>query len=207
MLCSNGCGPIIDKTEAMIARLPESHAARAELERLLGEARDADTWVNDMPDLPEALSELDRLSQTLKDIEKRHPDAVVPDIAPESTATPAPEEVTPPAEAGPAVEPGLFPDVQPPVGVETKSLRVGRHNLSLRGLHPDRTFTQQLPPGEMAALQGSPNIRGVGAADLPGLTPRALAQMLADGKITRRVFDGIMKAAEDRIAAAVAGGG
>jgi hypothetical protein len=194
----------------MLARLPPGHAAEAELRALINEANEADTWVNEVLHeveegqvLNTAQSEVKRLKDMLSDIEARHPDAIVPDIVPAPGTAPhepviMPEEplpLAPEAAATPA------PPVLPAAGEPTISLQVGRDTLSLRGLNAELPLGKQLEGGEMAALKRSPNLEGVGAEALSGLSPRELATMVAEGRITKRTFDGIMKAAEDRIAA------
>ena len=118
----------------MLDRIPKSHPAyhevTAELRNLINEAKQADTWVNDVlhvveegEQLNEAQREIKRLEAVLEDIQARHPDAIVPDIVPESTVPP-PEAVAPvtdPAGAA-AVEAGprLRPDELDPPGTQYK---------------------------------------------------------------------------------------
>jgi hypothetical protein len=201
LLCSEGCGPIIDKASAMIAKLKKSDPAVRELRALIAEAKKADTWVNDALNVVEegqvlntAQQTLKLLEDTLKDIEARYPYAIIPDPPP-AAAAPAPEEVTPPPTEAPVV-----PAVTPPPGEAGGFLQVGRERLSLRGLDAEIPLGKQLAEGEMKALTRSPRLRGVGAHELPGLSPRDLATRVAEGRMTPKMFDGIMKAAEDRIA-------
>jgi hypothetical protein len=209
-LCSTICGPIIDKANAMLARLPKGHLAQDELRNLINEAKEADTWVNEVWHVVEegqefntAQREFKRLEDMLKDIETRHPDAIVPDIVPEAGIAP-PEQIVPegePIPIAPEAPAPAVPQVLPPPGEAADFLHVGRDNLSLRGLDAELPLGQQLAEGEMSALKRSPNLQGVGAEDLPFLSPRDLATMVAENQITKKVFDGIMKAAEERIAA------
>jgi hypothetical protein len=134
LLCSGACGPLIDKARAMLAKVAKSdpayHEVTAELRTLINEAKQADTWVNDVlhvveegQQLNEAQREIKRLEAILEGIQARHPDAIVPDIVPEATVRP-PEEVAPVAEpaGAAAVEAGprLRPDELDPPGTQYK---------------------------------------------------------------------------------------
>ena len=111
-LCSNGCGTLIDKLEAMIKRLPEGTTARAELEGLLEQVQDEAAWIDFIPTDPDAKQRLKELGKAAEDIEERHPGAVNPDIpvAPTSAAT-APEAAS-------------FEDVEPTGPLKPKEPRV-----------------------------------------------------------------------------------
>jgi len=111
-LCSNGCGALIDKLEAMIKRLPEGTTARAELEGLLKEVQGEAAWIDVFPTGPEAKQKLEELGKAAEDIEGRHPGTVNPDIpvAPTSAAT-APEAAS-------------FEDVEPTGPLKPKEGRV-----------------------------------------------------------------------------------
>jgi Domain of unknown function (DUF4157)/Pre-toxin TG len=116
-LCSNGCGALIRKARAMIARLPKGDAARVELRKFVEEVETHATWIDVLPTEETAVQELERLTQQLEDIEKRFPHAVQPDIhvssEPPVPAEPAPTEHEPavaePAPAEPAAAPAVLP--------------------------------------------------------------------------------------------------
>jgi hypothetical protein len=92
-LCSNGCGELIAKLEAMIGRLPADHAARTELESLLQRVpREATQIDQDV---------MQKLASDLEDIQSRHPGVVNPDIP----VAPAPSAVDPLADTGGVPEP------------------------------------------------------------------------------------------------------
>jgi hypothetical protein len=111
-LCSNSCGELIAKAEAMLKRLPAKHAARGELQKFINKAG-AQIWIDAEPGLAEAQNILKELGTELEGIAHRHPDAVLPDIpvAPmaEPAPAPAPEpEVAPAAPEPPRVEPAAL---------------------------------------------------------------------------------------------------
>ena len=118
-LCSNGCGALIRKARAMIARLPQGDAARVELRKFVEEVETHATWIDVVPTEETAVQELDKLTRQLEDIEKRFPHAVQPDIhvssEPPAPAEPAPTEHEPAvAEPAPhAAEPAAAPAVLP----------------------------------------------------------------------------------------------
>ena len=175
LLCGGGCGPIIEKARAMLARIPKSHPAYGELRELINKAKNADTWVNDVLEVVkdvgpnEAQAEIKRLETALNDIEARHPGAFDPEVVPNPARQLPRRPRHRPKPRGPRQQ------YCPPRGVPTRSLRVGRETLSLRGLDADLPLRGQLVEGEMAALKRSPNLVGVGAEDLPYLSPRDLA--------------------------------
>jgi hypothetical protein len=167
----------------MIARLPAKDAARGELKGLITEIDKNKDWIEELLKIEgaeeNALHQLEVYGQRLKKIEGDFQGVVNPDI-PVAPATPAPT-----AELEPMAEPGG--DV------------FSRNRLSTRGLEPDTTLEAQLGgTGQLTDLQNSPNLKGVGGKDLPKLTPRQLAQMVEEEKITKNVFDSIMKAGEGR---------
>jgi hypothetical protein len=193
-LCSDNCGELIAKARRMMENLPEGSPARGKLEGFIRRATRAETRINANAGTAAAESELQQMRDLLDDIQRAHPEAVDPNV----TVTPAPTTEPPPAPTtgAPAVEPPAAGQVAP------GGTALTRMGLSTRGLAPNRTLGEQLAafPGEMAALQRSPNLSGVGADVLPRLTPLQLAEMVESGQITRKVFNSIMKAAEDRIA-------
>src|SRR5262249_243439 len=107
-LCSKNCGDLIEKAEAMLARLPGRHAARWKLRKFINQARKGATWINEVPSLAEAKKALAELEQSLEKIQLEHPDAVLPDIA----VPPAPPATT--AEHVPVAEPTAAPEAVPP---------------------------------------------------------------------------------------------
>ena len=98
-LCSNGCGELIVKLEAMLQKLPRKHAARAELEALLSEARAQAGWLDAVPATDAAQQELARMKKVLEEIEAKHPGVVEPDIH-VNVGPPTQPTVNPDAPAG-----------------------------------------------------------------------------------------------------------
>lgn len=185
-LCSDNCGALIDKARRMLNNLPEGHPARGPLDRFIRQATRAEARINSVPNSVAAQSELEKMRGLLEDIERAHPDAIDPNVV-----------MNPPAVEGTPVTQQPTPVVQTPIapGGDVFS----RNRLSTRGLDPDRTLGDQLAGNsQLANLQSSPNLRGVGAQELPNLTPRQLAQMVEDGRITTKVFNSIMKTGEGR---------
>jgi hypothetical protein len=80
-LCSKNCGDLIEKAEAMLARLPKRHPARWQLRKFINQARKAATWINELPPLEETKKALAELEQSLEKIQREHPDAVDPNIS------------------------------------------------------------------------------------------------------------------------------
>jgi hypothetical protein len=121
-LCSNGCGPLIEKAEAMLAKLPDKHAARGPLRKFIGEARKEATWIDDLPGSPEAKQKLAELTQQLEDMQKRFPGVVDPDIPvpPAAPAEPAPLPEPPAAEPAPPAQPRVRPEELDPPGTQYK---------------------------------------------------------------------------------------
>ena len=79
-LCSNGCGALIAKAEAMIAKLPARHVARGELESFINQVKREATWIDVVPTEEEAQRVLGELSEKLEQIESRYPGVVDADI-------------------------------------------------------------------------------------------------------------------------------
>jgi hypothetical protein len=74
-----------------------------------------------------------------------------------------------------------------------------RRRLSFRGNNPDKTMAENLKgKGQLAGLERNPNIQGISPKEILESTPRQLAQMVRDKKITRKVFNAIMKTGEGR---------
>jgi hypothetical protein len=85
-LCSDHCGELIAKAEAMIAHLPASHPARQELEHFIERARQEAARIAVATTEDEAEKILDDLREHLEDIESRHPGAVDADLPPAEPA-------------------------------------------------------------------------------------------------------------------------
>lgn len=120
-LCSNGCGELIAKAEAMLERLPAKSEARGPLQKFINEAG-GQIWIDSEPELAEAQDILKELGGKLKDIEVKHPDAVLPDIpvppaAEPAEAVPAHEHETAPAAPEP---PRVDPAALDPPGTQYK---------------------------------------------------------------------------------------
>ena len=79
-LCSNGCGEVMAKAEAMLAKLPAKHAARAELEEFIKQVRKEANWIDVAPAEEKAQKALAEFEQTLEAIDKRYPGAVDPEV-------------------------------------------------------------------------------------------------------------------------------
>jgi hypothetical protein len=87
-LCSNGCGDVIAKAQAMLAKLPEGHAAREKLENLIKEAQSVETTINAATtNVSKAEKQVEKLQSTLEKIKAQHPDVVDPDIHVSPSAT------------------------------------------------------------------------------------------------------------------------
>ena len=174
----------------MLDNLPADHPARRELNGLVRKARRYQSEINGWPDEDWAhdltRERVRELADELEGLQSRHPGVIDPDIpVPAPASAPAPTPDVPEQAPVPQAIPGG--DV------------ISRQGLSTRGLDPDRTLGDQLAGSrQLADLQRSPNLRGVGASDLPHLTPRQLAQMVEDGRITKNVFNSIMKTGEGR---------
>ena len=195
-LCSEECGELIAKAQAMLENLPEKErGARAALKNFIKKAERTEKYIGDLSK-EDIEIEIDLLRDDLKKIDTEFPKAVNPDVP----ATPAGPDTTSVTTAGPDTiaedEPAAEPAVEPAArGGDVFS----RNKLSTRGLLPDETLGKQLEgTGQMKDLQASPNLKGVGRDELPNLTPRQLAQRVEDGKMPKDVFNSIMKTGEGR---------
>ena len=98
ILCSGNCGELIAKAERMVARLPKEHPAAGKLDAYLRRARSEQRMARETR--REAVeTELKQLRDALEQIEREHPDAVLPNIEV------APAGTTP---AAPALAPGAL---------------------------------------------------------------------------------------------------
>lgn len=117
-LCSNGCGELIAKAEAMMAKLPAKSAARGELQKFINQVRKEATWIDELPGDVQAEKQLAEFKETLEGIDKRHPGAVDPDVhvapaapAPAEAHAPVPDDAGAAAAEAAHVEPA---DLDPP---------------------------------------------------------------------------------------------
>jgi hypothetical protein len=94
-LCSDGCGELIEKAEAMLARLPETSAARAELSKFIDQVRKEASCIDKVPSAAEAEQELATLERRLEAIDAHYPHVIDPDIP----VAPQRRYVSPPAKA------------------------------------------------------------------------------------------------------------
>jgi Domain of unknown function (DUF4157) len=90
ILCSGNCGELVAKAERMVARLPKEHPAAGKLEAYLRRARRGEQRMARETRREAVETELKQLRDALEQIEREHPDAVLPNIevAPAGT-TPA----------------------------------------------------------------------------------------------------------------------
>jgi hypothetical protein len=134
-LCSNGCGPLIRKAEAMIERLPAGHdAARAELKEFVESVRANATWIDVEPEEATAVQVLKNLTEELEGIEKRFPGAVEPDIH-VSSEPPTPTKAVPAAHDPTQAPPGTPRKLPDPTGRRVTTEHTNRARPSTAGTH------------------------------------------------------------------------
>jgi hypothetical protein len=120
-LCSNGCGDLIAKAEAMMDRLPAKHPARGELKAFIKKVETEATWIDVVPTEAQAQEKLGELQKDLEAIQQRHRGTVDPDVQVTPAAPATTTEQAPVVEpAGPARAERVRPAELDPPGTEYK---------------------------------------------------------------------------------------